>query len=449
MNAERRSSVPPSSREAGWSSRRIVFLGTSLGLLLAFAVWASEVMLPFVLALLVAYVLTPLVAWCERRRLPRSASILLVYAIVLGTAYGAIAAMSPRLYRESVGILREAPKIVHRAGRAIGPRLDAWVEQLGPKTPGPATIHETPPSALEVKARPDGSYGIDVGRGVDIVQEGPNRFRVEASNSGDTQGFGVTQWVEDSGDRFIAYVKKHAMEIFQLGRAIVTSAARGVFFLFMTLMVAGYLIHTREQIIAFFRGLAPRGSRLSFDRLLFRIDRGLSGVVRGQLVICVVNGILSAVGFWLFDLKYWPVLSLLAAVGSLIPIFGSVLSAIPAVAIGLTQDFWTGLWVLLWVLGIHQIEANLLNPKIIGIAARIHPCIVVVVLVTGEHFFGIWGALLAVPTWSVFQSLFLHFRSLVIPDSVDTVLPLFEAYRSSAPPAPPDSTPPPATDPSP
>ncbi len=64
----------------------------------------------------------------------------------------------------------------------------------------------------------------------------------------------------------------------------------------MTLMVAGYIMGTRENIIGFFRSLIPARSRISFDRLLWRIDRGMSGVVRGQLLICAVNGVLSAIG---------------------------------------------------------------------------------------------------------------------------------------------------------
>ena len=72
---------------------------------------------------------------------------------------------------------------------------------------------------------------------------------------------------------------------------------------------------------------------------------------------------LSAIGFAMVDLRYWPILALLAAVFSLVPIFGSILSSIPAVAMGLTQSFGIGLFVLAWILGIHQLEANLLNPK--------------------------------------------------------------------------------------
>ena len=192
----------------------------------------------------------------------------------------------------------------------------------------------------------------------------------------------------------------------------------------MTLMVAGYLMHTRERVIGFFRSMVPKQSRSSFDWLLHRIDRGLSGVVRGQLLICCINGVFAAIGFSMFHLKYWPVMALIAAVGSLIPIFGSIISAVPAVLIGLTQSFWIALWTLLWILGVHQLEANFLNPKIIGTAAHIHPFLVVFVLITGEHLYGGWGALLAVPVWSLLQSLFQHFRYQAIPDATDTLMPI-------------------------
>jgi predicted PurR-regulated permease PerM len=78
---------------------------------------------------------------------------------------------------------------------------------------------------------------------------------------------------------------------------------------------------------------------------------------------------------------------------------------------------------VVWILGIHQLEANLLNPKIIGDAAKLHPVLVVMSLVAGEHFYGLAGALLAVPALSLAQSIFNHFRfelfelELVAPDA--------------------------------
>lgn len=429
----------------GWSKARIAFLVTSFLLVVTLLAWAREVLLPFVLAMVIAYVLTPLVVWVERRGIPRSASILLVYALVLGTLYESVASMAPRLYRETSGIVREIPMLMRKGARAVGPKVDVWVERIAP-----VGVEDDDPvdgktsSAIEIRPGSEGGFDVNIGSGIEITQDS-NRVRVESTKARKVEPFHFAQVVDDAGQHAVAYVKQNAVQIVNVGRAIVTYATRGIFLLFMTLMVAGYLMYTRESVIGFFRTLVPARSRLSFDRLLFRMERGLSGVVRGQLLICCVNGILSAIGFWLFGLKYWPVLSLVAAVGSLIPIFGSILSTVPAVLIGLTQDFWTALWALLWVLGIHQLEANFLNPKIIGTAAKIHPCLVVFVLITGEHFFGLWGALLAVPTWSILQSIFLHCRSLVMDDAVDTVLPLFEAYQSSRPPPGTGPLPPPSS----
>ena len=115
-------------------------------------------------------------------------------------------------------------------------------------------------------------------------------------------------------------------------------------------------------------------------------------------------------------LKYWPVLALVATVFSLIPIFGSIASAVPAVAIGLTQSLGTAVFVLVWIVGIHQLEANILNPKIMGDAAKIHPVLVIFSLLVGEHFFHIVGALLAVPCMSIAQTLFLHLRDVIERD---------------------------------
>ncbi len=99
---------------------------------------------------------------------------------------------------------------------------------------------------------------------------------------------------------------------------------------------------------------------------------------------------------------------------SLIPIFGSILSSIPIVSIALVSsgrfDVLQGLKVTGWIVFIHLVEANFLNPKIMGDAAKIHPVVVVFALIAGEHSYGLVGALFAVPVASIIQTLFLYFR---------------------------------------
>jgi predicted PurR-regulated permease PerM len=402
-----------------WGRRRIIFLISSALFVLTVMWLTREVILPFILAIIIAYVFTPLVGWCERRGLHRAMSIIVVYLGTFAVLSTTVALIAPRIYRETLGLARESPQIARRLATQWGPvveaRMESMVELVGG---GPAASSRPPTSdpsaALEIKTRPDGSVGINVGSGVELVQESQNVWLLREHQP--DSGFRFTQLLNDGLENTIHYLRGNGLQLIRLGQTIVAGVSRGVFLFFMTLMVAAYLMLTRDQIFGFFRSLVPRRSRRSFDRLLYRMDRGLAGVVRGQLVICAVNGVLSAIGFVIFDLKYWPVMALIAGLMSIIPIFGSILSTVPAVLIGLTQSFFIAFWVLVWIILIHQVEANLLNPKIIGVAARLHPVLVVFSLIVGEHFFGLWGALLAVPTLSLTQSLFSHFRLESMPD---------------------------------
>lgn len=419
--------IPP-SRPEGWTKRRVVFLGISSALVVGLLFFVRDVLLPFLLAAVLAYVLTPLVAWGERRmKLPRSVSILLVYFVVLGAVTLSLWAMAPRIYQESVRLVRDVPNMLRDAAHREGPRLDEWVKKYQRKSSQPQSDEILQP-AVVIKKQGEG-YSVDLGSGVTIIEEAKGRYRVLSASGMEGAEFRLSILLDQGAERMINYARLNALQFLKLGQTIVISFSRGILLVFMTLMVAGYMMHTRESILGFFRSLAPRIHRPGFDFLLKRIDRGLSGVVRGQLLICVVNGVLSAVGFALFGLKYWPVLALVAGIMSIIPIFGSILSTVPAVLIGLTQDVWIALWVLLWIVGIHQVEANLLNPKIIGVAAKLHPVLVVFALLVGEHYFGLWGALLAVPTLSIAQSVFNHFR-FGLPDvEADSLRPPEMASR--------------------
>jgi len=100
---------------------------------------------------------------------------------------------------------------------------------------------------------------------------------------------------------------------------------------------------------------------------------------------------------------------------SLIPIFGSILSTLPIVVASLVSgdaglDIIRAVAMTLWIIGIHFLEANFLNPKIIGTAAKIHPVLVIFSLILGEHSYGLVGALFAVPVASIIQTIFVYYR---------------------------------------
>jgi len=179
---------------------------------------------------------------------------------------------------------------------------------------------------------------------------------------------------------------------------------------FFLLMVAAFMSIDQAAIRAYVESLVPPENADDVRYLARRVDASLSGVVRGQLTICLVNGLLTLSGLLLFGVKFAFLLGTLAAVFSLIPIFGSILSSIPIVAIALADGWRTALAMLAWIIGIHALEAYLLNPKIMGSAARIHPVVVAFVLVSGERSFGLMGALFAVPVAAIFVAVFDYAR---------------------------------------
>lgn len=405
-------------------SRRALFLGISAVLVVALIIAARAVLLPFVLGLVVAYVFTPAMLRVERLRVPRWAAILIVYAIAIGAISGFVSLIVPRLQAEARTLSVEWPHLKQEVREkwlpAVDQKLAGWMGQ--PPGGGVEEPEEQKPP-IRVQKRQDGSFDVTISDDIRLREVDTGVWQIEAQEPPRTISSATV--MQQAFDKALSYVKNNAGAILKVGQEIVSAISRGIFNLFMTLMLGGYMMLTHEKILGFFRDLWSPAHADSFDRFLRRLDRGLSGVVRGQLLICLVNGVLSAIGFWLFDLKYWPIMAILAGVMSLIPIFGSILSSIPAVAIGLTQGVGTAVGVLVWIVGIHQLEANFLNPKIIGDAAKIHPVLVVFSLLVGEHFFQLPGALFAVPCLSVAQTVFLHFResTMGIADPTASALP--------------------------
>jgi len=405
--------------------RHLAFVLVCSAIAVGVIVWASSVILPFVLAAVIAYVLTPLVAWVEKRTVPRPLAIIIVYVVVLGSLGVFIRLAAPRVAHELANLRREIPVLSHTVRSEWVPYLQSKLRAVGLGTEKPeqkvepvhpdGTPHEPDPPALVARARQDGSYAIEIHGPISITPTKGGGYTIEPHDASreppmGREPFDLDKMVADAAGKSMSYAQHNAFEVVKIGRDIIAGVSRFFFVFGLTLMLAAYMMFTRERIVGFFKSLVRPRSRDSFDDLLKRIDRGLSGVVRGQLVICVVNGILSAIGFAIVGLKYWPVLALVATVLSLIPIFGSIISSIPAVALGLTQSVGTAVFVLVWIIGIHQLEANLLNPKIMGDAAKIHPVLVIFSLLVGEHFFGVVGALLAVPCMSIAQSVFIHVR---------------------------------------
>ena len=118
---------------------------------------------------------------------------------------------------------------------------------------------------------------------------------------------------------------------------------------------------------------------------------------------------------WLLGVPYTLLLGTLAALLGLIPMFGSALSAVPALLVALTLPFPTVLWVLVYFVVIQNVQDQILAPRIAGQAVGLHPLGVLFALLVGFHLAGMVGAVFAVPVAGLLWSLALAVYRVVSP----------------------------------
>lgn len=386
------------------------------------------VLLPFVFAGLIAYILAPIIRrMSERgdgtRRMPRGLAIIICYLIFISLVVGFLFLLVPRLSRDVTRLGKEAPGLYTTINDEWTPQVAGWLEKRFPSLAGVKTAPEDPAivgdvplppgTAFTMTPLPDGRFALQVApNGIDVRSPRPGEYQVHANQ---TPPEPLTL-----EDKLRAYVQKGVVglqsklnDLVRLGQSLLTAFVRGIFLFFFTLMIGAFILIDMEKVHGFLRSLFPQNVRDDYDVIIAGIDRGLSGVIRGQLLICLVNGILTYIGLLVFGVKYSLILGVVAALLTLIPIFGSILSSVPIVIVALVSgdsgvDVVRGLAIGLWIIGIHFVEANVLNPKIIGTAAKIHPVLIIFSLFLGEHSYGLVGALLAVPVLSSIQVVFLY-----------------------------------------
>ncbi len=412
-------SNPPRSALIYWVRRFARLWGFLLFILIVLIAFRA-VVLPFILGVLVAYVLAPVVDTLSalplgRRHAPRWLAIVLVYLLLL-TAIGIFfTAFLPRLSGDFARLFREAPSFFVRVKKLYVPRVDGWLEANFPREEPPPTdeaAEPRPERKLRVVQRANGEYEVSLeGLQLELNPTGRGRYVVGPRSDADERKTRLTEMLTQAARAG----ENELRSVIALGQHFAAVVIKGFAWFILTFMVAAYLLIEPDRVMGFLRSLVPPQHRHTLDELLREIDRGLSGVIRGQLIICVVNALLTTVGTLAFHVKYAILLGMLAGTFSFIPVFGSILSSVPIVAVALTSgpsgfSLSTGLGMLGWIVGIHLLEANFLNPKIIGTAAKMHPVVVVFALMVGEETGGLIGALLAVPIASMVQAIFLYFR---------------------------------------
>ncbi|WP_042354963.1 AI-2E family transporter [Bacillus rubiinfantis] len=157
--------------------------------------------------------------------------------------------------------------------------------------------------------------------------------------------------------------------------------------------------------------ITPKSLRRKGTLFLKDVDQSLGSYIRGQLLVCVIIGSLSALLFWLFHLKYPLLLGFIIGVTNVIPYFGPFIGAVPAVIIAASSSGKLVIITLCIVFGLQFIEGNILSPFIVGRSLHMHPLVIMAALTAGGEIGGIIGLILAVPVLAVLKAGIVHAKN--------------------------------------
>ena len=297
-------------------------------------------------SMLFATGLAPLVRIIERqrilalskRRLPRAAAILVIYAAVLGTIASIIAAVFPPLVQQIEEFWKQWPKYLDMAQQ----RLASW-GLIAPEASFSEMLKQAPAS------------------GGDVVG-------VVLSTIGGFVG--------------------------------------GIFGFISMLLLTFYFLVESQSIFNLFVRLFPRRQRQQVHNVSALAAEKISAWLGGQLLLGLIIGVLTAVGFAFMGVPYFFVLAVISGIGEMIPMVGPLLAAVPAVLVALTVSPGLALGVAVYCLVLQLLENNVLVPKVMGETVGLSAVTVIISLFIGSELLGFVGALLAVPTAAIVQVLF-------------------------------------------
>ncbi len=166
-------------------------------------------------------------------------------------------------------------------------------------------------------------------------------------------------------------------------------------------VLAFYLTMDFPELKMWLLSWIPDRWRSDIVGLMIEMDNSLGSFIRGQLLISAIVGILIAVGLSIIGVDFALIIGLIAGIFNIVPYFGPIIGAVPAVVFALLRSPLTAVYVVLLFAIVNQVESSIISPNILGEHVGLHPVTVIFSIISGGYLFGILGVILAVPVTSI------------------------------------------------
>ncbi|MGO1342905.1 MULTISPECIES: AI-2E family transporter [Chromohalobacter] len=332
--------------ERYFSDEEAVVLLIVLVLGFAAVICLGRMLAPFFTALVLAFLLEGVVAWLERRGLPRLLSVLVVFLIFLGALLALALVIMPLVWNQMVELVQEAPRMF-----ASG---QAWLDTLQSHYP--------------------------------------------------------TLITPDQVERWIATAGREATQLGQraltLSLASLGNLLGVIVYLVLVPILVFFLLKDRERLTLFLLSLLPN-KRVLMTRIWHEMDDQIANYIRGKAIEILIVGVVAFITFWSFGLPYSTLLALIVGLSVLVPYIGAAVATLPVAAVA---GFHFGIgdqlaYVLLAYAVIQALDGNVLVPILFSEAVNLHPVSIILAVLFFGGIWGFWGVFFAIPLATLIKAL--------------------------------------------
>lgn len=311
-------------------------------------IWLFQpILAPFIVGFAVAYLLNPIVAKLETKKIPRWLSALFILGLFFVIIITGLLLAVPVLIREMVDFVKLTPTLFISA--------QDWF----------ATKFPT----------------VEIPQSFDDVKELDTAFISEKLGS------------------VFEFSKNIVGNIFKSGMAIIGFVS----FLVLMPIVAFYLLIDWSRVTDKIKSLLPKKNAKKISAMLGDIDASLAGFIRGQLIVCFLLGAFYAIGLSVMGLQYGFFIGAASGLLSIVPYVGSIFGLVASVGMAFYQ--FGGWEYPLITLGIfiagQLVEGNYLTPKLVGDSVGLHPLWIIFALMAGGTLMGLMGMVIAIPVAAI------------------------------------------------
>jgi predicted PurR-regulated permease PerM len=305
----------------------------------------KTVLMPFLIALMISYLLNPIVHLLHLRKVPRTFAVLLIYSVFTLTVIIMAMNLTPIFAKQ-------------------------WNE----------LIEHIPDLSNKVQ--------------VYMVKMNEHQWLPESIRQGIEQSLRKLEyWTAQSVSK--------AMN--RIGSTLNVIFIAGIIPFLVFYMLKDFQLLEKTAL-----AIVPRPHRKQTVKILIDIDTALGHYIRGQLIVCLIVGMLAYLGYWWFKMPYPLLLASLVAVFNVIPYLGPFFGATPAILMAATISWKMVLFVVLLNLFIQIVESNFISPQVVGKKLHLHPLVIMLSLLVGGELAGIGGLILAVPVFVVIKVIGQH-----------------------------------------